>query len=43
MQRAVSDRILVLLEGRVVEEGLADQVLEDPQHPYTQDLVQARL
>ena len=41
--RAVSDRILVLLEGRVVEEGLADQVLEDPQHPYTQDLVQARL
>lgn len=41
--RAVADRILVLLEGEVVEEGLADQVLEDPQHPYTQDLVQARL
>ncbi|GLV48929.1 ABC transporter ATP-binding protein [Thermus sp. LT1-2-5] len=41
--RAVADRIQVLLEGEVVEEGLADQVLEDPQHPYTQDLVQARL
>ncbi len=41
--RAVADRILVLLEGEVVEEGLADQVLEDPQHPYTQDLVHARL
>lgn len=41
--RAMADRILVLLEGEVVEEGLADQVLEDPQHPYTQDLVQARL
>lgn len=41
--RALADRILVLLEGEVVEAGLADQVLEDPQHPYTQDLVQARL
>ncbi|BDG20178.1 phosphonate C-P lyase system protein PhnK (plasmid) [Thermus thermophilus] len=41
--RAVADHILVFLEGEVVEAGLADQVLEDPQHPYTQDLVQARL
>jgi putative phosphonate transport system ATP-binding protein len=26
-------------DGRVVESGLTDQVLEDPHHPYTQLLV----
>jgi len=26
-------------DGRVVEAGLTDQLLEDPQHPYTQLLV----
>jgi ABC-type glutathione transport system ATPase component len=41
--RAVADRIVVLYQGEVVEEGLADQVLEDPRHPFTQDLVAARL
>jgi putative phosphonate transport system ATP-binding protein len=29
--------------GRVVEAGLTDQILEDPQHPYTQLLVHSRL
>ena len=28
-----------LEQGRVVEQGLTDQVLEDPRHPYTQLLV----
>jgi phosphonate C-P lyase system protein PhnK len=41
--RMVADRIVVLYEGEVVEEGLADQVLEDPQHPFTQELVGAKL
>ncbi len=41
--RALADRIVVLHQGEVVEEGLADQVLEDPRHPFTQDLVAARL
>ena len=29
--------------GRVVESGLTDQILEDPQHPYTQRLVASAL
>lgn len=41
--RMLADRTLVLLQGRVVEEGITDQILEDPQHPYTQELVQSLL
>ncbi len=41
--RTLADRVLVMRGGRVVEQGLTDQILEDPQHPYTQQLVQAKL
>jgi putative phosphonate transport system ATP-binding protein len=41
--RLVADRVLVLRCGHVVEEGPADQVLEDPAHPYTRLLVGSRL
>jgi putative phosphonate transport system ATP-binding protein len=34
--RLLTDRLMVMRRGRVVEEGLTDQVLDDPQHPYTQ-------
>jgi phosphonate C-P lyase system protein PhnK len=34
-------RVLVMQHGRVVETGLTDQLLEDPQHPYSQQLVSA--
>ncbi|MFB9838976.1 ATP-binding cassette domain-containing protein [Actinoallomurus acaciae] len=34
-------RVLVMQHGRVVESGLTDQLLEDPQHPYSQRLVAA--
>jgi len=41
--RMLADRTVVMLDGCVVEEGLTDQILEDPQHPYTQELVQSLL
>lgn len=34
-------RVVVMHHGRVVETGLTDQLLEDPQHPYSQQLVAA--
>ncbi|MCX8132622.1 MAG: phosphonate C-P lyase system protein PhnK [Roseococcus sp.] len=37
--RLLAHRIVVMRQGRIVEEGLADRVLDDPQHPYTQLLV----
>ncbi|MBZ8132027.1 phosphonate C-P lyase system protein PhnK [Afifella sp. IM 167] len=41
--RLLSHRIMVMKEGRVVEEGLTDRVLDDPQRPYTQLLVSSIL
>jgi putative phosphonate transport system ATP-binding protein len=41
--RLLADRILVMRRGQVVEQGLADRVLDDPQHPYTQLLVSSVL
>ncbi len=35
----ISDRIMVLYFGNVVEIGTAQQVIEDPQHEYTQKLI----
>jgi putative phosphonate transport system ATP-binding protein len=37
--RLLAHRLIVMRQGQVVEEGLTDQVLDDPQHPYTQLLV----
>lgn len=39
--RQISDAILILYQGRIVEAGALDQVLNAPQHPYTQLLIQA--
>ncbi|GED10816.1 dipeptide ABC transporter ATP-binding protein [Cellulosimicrobium cellulans] len=36
-----ADRIVVLEHGVVVEEGTAEQVLHDPRHPYTRQLIAA--
>jgi putative phosphonate transport system ATP-binding protein len=41
--RVLAQRLLVMRSGTVVETGLTDQILEDPQHPYTQLLVAAAL
>ncbi|NJN21869.1 MAG: ABC transporter ATP-binding protein [Leptolyngbya sp. RL_3_1] len=35
------DRVAVMYQGKLVELGLASQVLSQPQHPYTQSLVKA--
>jgi len=41
--RLLAQRTAVMKYGRVVELGLTDQILEDPQHPYTQLLVNSEL
>jgi putative phosphonate transport system ATP-binding protein len=41
--RLLAHRLMVMQGGRVVESGLTDQVLDDPQHPYTQLLVSSVL
>ena len=41
--RMLADRTLVMLNGRIIECGLTDQILEDPQHEYTQELVYSLL
>ena len=41
--RLLAGRIVVMQNGRVVEAGLTDQVLDDPRHPYTQLLASSVL
>jgi peptide/nickel transport system ATP-binding protein len=37
--RQVTERVLVLYQGEVVEQGTTDSVLDSPGHDYTQRLV----
>lgn len=41
--RTLADRVIVMRRGEIVETGLADQIFQDPQHAYTQQLVHAKL
>jgi putative phosphonate transport system ATP-binding protein len=41
--RMLAGRTAVMLDGRIIEEGLTDQILEDPRHSYTQTLVNSLL
>lgn len=41
--RLLAGRTLVMKNGRVIESGLTDQILEDPQNAYTQLLVASAL
>jgi putative phosphonate transport system ATP-binding protein len=41
--RLLAHRLMVMRRGRVVETGLTDQILDDPQHEYTQLLVSSVL
>jgi peptide/nickel transport system ATP-binding protein len=36
-----SDRIIVMEKGRLVEVGSSDELFANPQHPYTQRLIDA--
>lgn len=37
----ISDRVLVMSQGKVVEQGDAEQIYQSPQHPYTRSLIEA--
>jgi peptide/nickel transport system ATP-binding protein len=39
--RSIADRVLVMKDGRVVEEGAAEAVFTAPRHPYTVELLAA--
>lgn len=41
--KLLASQTLIMRQGRVVESGLTDQILQDPQHPYTQELISAAL
>lgn len=35
----LADRIMVMHKGQIVEHGDADQIMQNPQNPYTQKLL----
>ena len=39
--RTMTDRLLVMRAGRIVEEGPTTEVLDRPRHPYTRELLAA--
>ncbi|WP_298902639.1 dipeptide ABC transporter ATP-binding protein, partial [uncultured Devosia sp.] len=39
--RSITDRVLVMRAGKIVEEGATEEVFRAPRHPYTQELLAA--
>lgn len=39
--KELADRVLVMKDGKIVEEGSRDHIFQNPQHPYTQNLLKA--
>ncbi|MNW22883.1 dipeptide transporter ATP-binding subunit [compost metagenome] len=41
MVKALSHQLMVIRHGKVVEQGQAEEIFTAPQHPYTQQLLEA--
>jgi len=39
--RTITDRVLVMKEGKIVEEGRSEEIFANPRHPYTRELIAA--
>lgn len=35
----IADEVAVMKEGKIVEQGLVKDIMEDPRHPYTKKLI----
>ena len=40
---ALADRVAVMYAGRIVEQGTIGQILQQPRHPYTQEMIECSL
>ncbi|NNC70118.1 MAG: ABC transporter ATP-binding protein [Flavobacteriaceae bacterium] len=38
----IADKVLVMYQGKIIEQGRAEQVFKNPEHPYTQALIQSK-
>jgi peptide/nickel transport system ATP-binding protein len=39
--RSITDRVLVMKQGKIVEQGPSEALFSNPQHPYTKSLIEA--
>ncbi len=40
---AFADRVAVMYAGRIIEQGSIEQIMQQPQHPYTKDLIECSM
>jgi len=39
--RSITDRVLVMKQGKIVDQGPSEALFSNPQHPYTKSLIEA--